>query len=83
MFENILTWMMSFLINPTVPTSITADRPVFDLSIIGPIFGIVMPCLDRSPNINFAPITRTLSTRFSGRWWASVIPNRISSFVIT
>ena len=83
MSEDILTWMMPFFINPTVPTSITADRPVFYLSIIGPIFGIVMPCLDRSPKMNLAAVTRRLSTRYSGRWLASVIPNRISSFVIT
>ena len=60
--------MMPFLINPTVPTSITADRPVSDLRVIGPIFGLVMPCCDRSPNIKYAAITRSLSTRFNGRW---------------
>ena len=83
MSHDILTWMMPLFINPTVPTSITADRPVFDLRVIGPIFGIVMPWFDRSPYMNFAAITRSLSTRLSGRWWASVIPNQINSFVIT
>ena len=78
-----LLWWCLFLINPTVPTSITADRPVSDLRVIGPIFGLVMPCCDRSPNIKYAAITRSLSTRFNGRRWASVIPKRINSFVIT
>ena len=81
--KDILTLMMPFLINPTVPTSITADRPISNLSVIGPIFGLVMPCCDRSPNIKYAAITRSLSTRFNGRRWASVIPKRINSFVIT
>jgi len=63
--KDILTLMMPFLINPTVPTSITADRPVSDLRVIGPIFGLVMPCRDRSPNIKYAAITRSLCWKYA------------------
>ena len=77
-----LTFILPFLIKPTVPTSITADRPVSDLMTNGPFLGLVMPCLVKSPNMKFAIITRRSSTSFSGIWQTSVIPNRINSFVI-
>ena len=57
-----LTLTMPFLINPTVPTSITEDLPVLDLSRRGAIPGRTMPYFDRSPNIKSAMFAIKRST---------------------
>ena len=78
-----LTLIVPFLIKLIVPTSITADRPVFAFWRRGPNFGLTIPCFERSPNTKFDNLTRRPSTTFAGMCWTKVMPNRIISFVTT
>ena len=81
--RNMLTFIVPFLIKLIVPTSITADRPVFAFWRRGPNFGLTIPCFERSPNTKFDNLTRRPSTTFAGMCWTKVMPNRIISFVTT
>lgn len=66
-----------------VPTSITGDRPVSFLSENGPLRGLCIPHLSRSPYNNLLYVKTILSTKVRGIYFNKYITSCTNSLVST
>lgn len=75
--------MSPVLIFEIVPTSMTGDRPVSFFVMNGPLNGLCIPYIPRSPYNNLLNIKVILSTKEQGIYLSKYIPSCTNSFVST